>query len=51
MRKRNIRHQFWLDEKEAEHFERFVKRSGLSRENYLRQLINGLIPTDAPPTD
>jgi hypothetical protein len=28
-----------------------VKRSGLSREAYLRHLINGLVPTDAPPPD
>lgn len=51
MRKRNIRYQLWLDEKEAERFNRLVKRSGLPREVYLRHLINGLIPTDAPPPD
>ena len=51
MRTRNIRYQLWLNEKEAERFSRVVKRSGLSREVYLRQLINGLIPTDAPPPD
>ena len=28
-----------------------VKKSGLSRESYLRHIINGLIPTDAPPPD
>ncbi len=28
-----------------------VKRSGLSREVYLRHLINSLVPTDAPPPD
>jgi hypothetical protein len=51
MRKRNIRYQLWLDEKEAERFNRLVKRSGLPREVYLRHLINGLVPTDAPPPD
>ncbi|MDR1068130.1 MAG: plasmid mobilization relaxosome protein MobC [Clostridiales Family XIII bacterium] len=51
MRKRNVRVQFWLDKKEAESFDKKVKRSGLSRESYLRHLINGLIPTDAPPPD
>ncbi len=51
MRKRNVHIQFWLDEKEAENFNRIVKRSGLSREAYLRQLINGLVPRDAPPPD
>ena len=51
MRKRNVHIQFWLDKQEAEHFNGHVKRSGLSRESYLRQLINGLVPTDAPPPD
>jgi hypothetical protein len=51
MRKRNVRIQFWLDKKEAESFDKSVKRSGLSREVYLRHIINGLIPTDAPPPD
>lgn len=35
MRKRNIRYQLWLDEKEAERFNRLVKRSGLPREVYV----------------
>jgi hypothetical protein len=51
MRKRNIRYQLWLNEKEAEQFNKLVKRSGLPREVYLRQLIKGLVPTDAPPPD
>ena len=41
--------QFWLDKKEAEAFNKKVKRSGLSREAYLRHLVNGLVPQDAPP--
>ena len=49
MRKRNVHVQFWLDKKEAEAFNKKVKRSGLSREVYLRHLINGLVPQDAPP--
>ena len=49
MRKRNVHFQFWLDKKEAEAFNKKVKRSGLSREVYLRHLINGLVPQDAPP--
>jgi hypothetical protein len=49
MRKRNIHVQVWLDKKEAEHLQKMVKRSGLSREVYLRHLISGLLPTDAPP--
>lgn len=49
MRKRNVHVQFWLDKKEAEALNKKVKRSGLSREVYLRHLINGLVPQDAPP--
>jgi len=51
MRKRNVHVQFWLDKKEAEAFNKMVKRSGLSREVYLRHLINGLVPCNAPPPD
>ena len=47
MRKRNVHIQFWLDKKEAEAFQKKVKRSGLSREAYLRHLVNGLEPQDA----
>ena len=51
MRTRDIHIQFWLNEMEAEAFSKAVKRSGLSREAYLRQLIKGLVPTDVPPPD
>ena len=51
MRNRNIRYQLWLNENEAERFNGLVNRSGLPREVYLRQIINGLMPTDAPPPD
>ena len=51
MRNRNIRYQLWLNEKEADRLDRLVTRSGLPREVYLRQVINGLMPTDAPPPD
>ena len=51
MRKRNVHIQFWLDKKEAEAFQKKVKKSGLSREAYLRHLANGLEPQDAPPPD
>ena len=51
MRKRNVHIQFWLDKKENEAFQKKVKKSGLSREAYLRQLVNGLEPQDAPPPD
>ncbi len=51
MRKRNVRIQFWLNKKDTEALDKRVKRSGLSREAYLRHLINGLVPRDAPPPD
>lgn len=51
MRKRNVHIQFWLDKKEAEAFQKKVKKSGLSREAYLRHLVNDLEPQDAPPPD
>ena len=51
MRKRNIEILFRLNRKEAEALDKRVKKSGLSREAYLRQLINGLVPRNAPPQD
>ena len=51
MRKRNVHVQLWLDRKEAEVLQKKVKRSGLSREAYLRHLINGVVPREAPSPD
>ena len=51
MRTRNIHVQFWLNRKESDDLNKRVKKSGLSRENYLRCLITGHVPTDAPPPD
>lgn len=51
MRRRNIRIQFWLNKKEAEVLHKRVKRSGLSREAFLRHLVSGYIPKDAPSPD
>lgn len=51
MRRRNIAVLFRLTPKEAEHLDTKVKQSGLSREAYLRQLISGVVPKDAPPPD
>ena len=51
MRKRNVHIQFWLDKKEAETLRKRVKRSGLSSAAYVRHLINGVVPQDAPPPD
>ena len=51
MRKRNVAILFRLNKKEAEALDKKVKRSGLNREAYLRQLISGVVPRDAPPSD
>lgn len=51
MRKRSVHIQFWLDKKETEAFDKKVRRSGLSREAFLRHLVNGVQPQDAPPPD
>jgi hypothetical protein len=49
--KRTIRVRFWLTEAEAGKLNSAVRRSGLSRESYIRALINNLIPIDKPPPD
>ena len=51
MRKRNVAILFRLNRKEAEALDKKVKKSGLSREAYLRHLISGVVPMDAPPPD
>lgn len=51
MRKRNHRIRFRLNEKEADRLNRNVKKSGLSREGYLRQITITRAPDNAPPPD
>jgi hypothetical protein len=51
MQNRTIIIKFRLNHKEADALNRRVKKSGLSREAYLRHLIRGLVPTDVPPPD
>ena len=51
MNNRTIEIKVRLNQKEADTLNERVKKSRLSREAYLRQLINGLVPQDAPPTD
>ena len=51
MRKRNISVITRLNKKEQQHLKAMVKRSGLSQEAYIRHLINGVIPNDAPSPD
>ena len=49
MNNRNIEIKVRLNRKEAEALNKRVKKSRLSREAYLRHLINGLVPQAAPP--
>ena len=49
--KRNIEIKVRLNRKEADNLFKRVKRSRLSRDAYLRHLINDKIPQDAPPPD
>ena len=50
-RNRPHRVQVRLNEQEYERFCAAVKRSKLTKEAYLRHLINGYVPQDAPPPD
>jgi len=51
MNNRNIEIKLRLNRKEADMLNKRVKKSGLSRESYLRCLISGYVPTEAPPPD
>ena len=51
MRKRNVKVQVWLDKKEAEQLQKKAKRSRLSVAAYIRHLIIGVVPREAPPVD
>ena len=49
--KRNIEIKVRLNRKEADSLFKRVKKSLLSREAYLRHLINDMVPQEAPPPD
>ena len=51
MRKRDVHIQLWLNEKEAEALSRNAKKCRLSQSTYLRHLIMGYAPCEAPPPD
>lgn len=51
MSDRNYEIKVRLTQAEMVHLTRLVNGSKLSREAYLRQLISGVIPQDAPPPD
>ena len=49
MPKRNVQIIFRLTREEADALRKRVKKSGVSREKYLRLLLRNLVPTDKPP--
>lgn len=51
MRTRNNDVHLRLNDKELSKLDALVRRSGLTRQAYFRQLINGLQPRDLPPPD
>ncbi len=51
MNNRNIEIKVRLNRKEAEVLNKRVKKCRLSREGYLRHLINGEVPREAPPPE
>ena len=51
IRNRNIKIQLWLNKAEARNLQEKARRSHLSVAAYLRQLISGVVPKEAPPPD
>ena len=51
MRKRDVHVQLWLNQKEAEALTRNAERCRLTQSTYLRHLIMGYAPCEAPPPD
>ena len=51
MRKRSIRVSVRFNQSEHDRFIKLVEDSGLSQEEYLRQLVRGVVPRNAPPLD
>ena len=51
MRKRNNRVQIRMNDEEYNEFTTLVIKSGVTKETYMRHLINGVVPNDKPPPD
>lgn len=51
MRKRDVHVQLWLNQKEAEALSHNAERCNLTQSAYLRHLIMGFAPREAPPLD
>ena len=48
MRRRNKRIEVKMNDEELKHLNHLVRQSKLSRESYLRMIINGLVPRASP---
>ncbi len=48
MRRRNNRIEIKMNDEELKHLSQLVRQSKLTRESYLRMIINGLVPRAAP---
>jgi len=51
LNQRNNRIQIWMNDSEADSLNAKVKRSGLSRESYIRSLMSGYAPKELPGAD
>ncbi len=51
MRKRGVRIQVWLNQEENKRLQANVEKTGLTKESYLRTLINGYVPKERPHPD
>ena len=51
IRNRNVKIQLWLNKAEARNLQEKARRSHLSVAAYLRQLISGVVPKEAPSPD
>ena len=51
MLKRNIQVLFRVNEQEIQALTLNAKKSGITRDAYIRSLINGFVPSEKPPSD
>ena len=50
-RNRNTQLNIRLSESEMDKLSRNARRSGLSKSNYIRMLVNGYVPKESPPVE
>ena len=50
-RNRNTQLNIRLSESEMDKLSRNARRSGLSKSNYIRMLVNGYVPKESPPIE